>query len=103
MAGWYWFTGSDSYLEVSSWVKYVEGAPLNADINLRYQLPSAPYLGAGFSTASNFTFEAGINVGQSYNADTHFRIGYAYGYSFRSFGPSVGGTHEIQLAVALNR
>lgn len=103
MAGWYWFTGSDSYLEVSSWVKYVEGAPLNADINFRYQLPSAPYIGAGFSTASNFSFEAGINVGQSYNADTNFRIGYAYGYSFRSFGPSVGGTHEIQLAVALNR
>jgi type IX secretion system PorP/SprF family membrane protein len=103
MAGWYWFTGSDSWLEVSSWVKYVEGAPLNADISVRYQLPSAPYMGMGLSSAGNFHFEAGINVGQSYNADTNFRIGYGYDYSFSSFGPSVGGTHELQIAVALAR
>ncbi|OAV45384.1 PorP/SprF family type IX secretion system membrane protein [Lewinella sp. 4G2] len=103
MAGWYWFTSDESFLEVSSWVKYVEGAPLNADLSLRYQLPSAPYLGAGISTAGNFHFEAGINVGQSYNALTNFRLGYGYDYSFSSFGPSVGGTHEIQLAVALTR
>lgn len=103
MAGWYWFTGSDSFLEVSTWVKYVEGAPLNADLSLRYQLPSAPYVGFGLSTAKNFHFEAGVNVGQSYNADTNFRIGYGYDYSFESFSPTFGGTHEIQLAVSLNR
>lgn len=102
-AGWYWFTGSDSFLEVSSWVKYVEGAPLNADISFRYQLPTAPYFGAGLSTSKNFHFEAGINVGQAVNADTNFRVGYGYDYSFQAFGPGVGGTHEIQLAVALNR
>lgn len=103
MGGWYWFTGTDSYLEVSSWVKYVEGAKLNADVNVRYQLPSAPYLGMGLSTAGTFHFEAGLNVGQSYNADTNFRIGYGFDYSFSSFGPSVGGTHELQVAVALAR
>ena len=103
MAGWYWFTGSDSFLEVSSWVKYVEGAPFNADVSVRYQLPSAPYMGMGLSTAGNFHFEAGINVGQSYNADTNFRIGYGFDYSFSSFGPSVGGTHELQVAVSLAR
>lgn len=103
MAGWYWFTGSDSFLEVSSWLKYVEGAPLNADLNLRYQLPGTPYIGAGISTARTFSFEAGLNIGQAYDADTNLRVGYAYGYSFRSFGPSIGGTHEIQVAVALSR
>jgi hypothetical protein len=102
-AGWYYFTGQDSYLELSTWIKYVEGAPLNADLTVRYQLPNAPYLGAGISSAGIFHFEAGINVGQSYNAESNFRVGYAYDYSFSSFGPSVGGTHEIQLAVALNR
>lgn len=102
-AGWYWFTGSASWLEVSTWIKYVEGAPLNADVNVRYQLPSAPYIGLGLSTAGNFHFEAGINVGQSYNADANFRIGYGYDYSFSSFGPSAGGTHELQVAVALAR
>ncbi|MTB50814.1 PorP/SprF family type IX secretion system membrane protein [Lewinella sp. W8] len=102
-AGWYYFTGQDSYLELSTWIKYVEGAPLNADLTVRYQLPNAPYLGAGISSSGIFHFEAGINVGQSYNAESNFRVGYAYDYSFSSFGPSVGGTHEIQLAVALNR
>lgn len=103
MAGWYWFTGDDSFLELSSWIKYVDGAPLNADLSVRYQLPSAPYLGAGISTAGNFHFEAGINVGQSYRATSNFRVGYGYDYSFSQFGPSAGGTHEIQLAVALER
>ncbi len=103
MAGWYLFTSAESFLEVSSWVKYVEGAPINADVSLRYQLPTAPYIGVGISTAKNFHFEAGINVGQSTSAPTNFRIGYAYDYSFNSFGPSVGGTHELQIAVALDR
>lgn len=102
-AGWYYFTSDESYLELSTWVKYVEGAPLNADVNLRYQLPTAPFLGIGLSTAGTFHFEAGINVGQSTDADANFRLGYGYDYSFNTFGPSVGGTHEIQLAVALFR
>jgi len=101
MAGWYWFTGQDSYLEVSSWVKYVEAAPVNVDFSVRYQLPSAPYMGMGLSTAGNFHFEAGLNVGQSYNADTNFRIGNGFHYSFCSYGPSVDGTHELQVAVSL--
>jgi type IX secretion system PorP/SprF family membrane protein len=103
MGGWYWFTGKDSYLELSTWIKYVDGAPLNADVTVRYQLPSAPYMGVGLSTAGNFHFEAGVNVGQSTNADTNFRIGYGYDYSFSSFGPTVGGTHELQIAVSLAR
>ena len=103
MAGWYLFTGSESFLEISSWAKYVEGAPLNADLSLRYQLPTAPYLGVGFSTAKNFHFEAGINVGQATGADANFRVGYGFDYSFNSFGPAVGGTHELQLSVALDR
>lgn len=103
MAGWYWFTGRDSYLELSSWIKYVEGADPNLDISVRYQLPSAPYMGMGLTTAGMFHFEAGVNVGQSYDADTNFRIGYSYNYSFSSFGPSVGGTHELQVAASLAR
>jgi len=102
-AGWYWFTGQNSYLEVSTWVKHVEGAPLNADISARYQLPSAPYIGMGLSTAGIFHFEAGVNVGQSYNSDTNFRIGYSFDHSFQSYGPTVGGTHELQVAVSLAR
>ena len=103
LAGWYWFTSDESYLEVSGWAKYVDGAPFNADLNVRYQLPSAPYLGAGMSTAGNFHCEAGINVGQAQDAPLNFRVGYGFDYSFSSFGPSVGGTHELQLAVALYR
>ena len=102
-AGWYLFTSAESFLELSSWVKYVEGAPLNADLSVRYQLPTAPYLGIGVSTAKDFHVEAGLNIGQSTGAPANFRIGYAFNYSFNSFGPTVGGTHELQVSVALDR
>ena len=102
-AGWYYFTSDESFLELSTWVKYVDGAPLNADVNVRYQLPTAPFIGVGFSTSKNFHFEAGLNIGQATNNDANFRVGYGYDYSFSTFGPSVGGTHEIQLAVGIIR
>ena len=102
-AGWYHFLSEESFLELSTWVKYVDGAPLSADLNLRYQLPTAPFVGVGFSTNKNFHFEAGLNIGQATNGDQNFRVGYGYDYSVSTFGPSVGGAHEIQLAVGIFR
>ena len=102
-AGWYHFYSQESFLELSTWVKYVDGAPLNADLNLRYQLPTAPFIGLGFSTSKNIHFEAGLNIGQATGNDKNFRVGYGFDYSVSTFGPSVGGTHEIQLAVGIIR
>ncbi len=102
-AGFYKFFYDDSFLEPSLWVKYVEGAPVNVDLNLRYQLPGVLWLGVGGSSAKNFHFEAGVNIGQSSGLDNNIKIGYGFDYNFSSFGPSVGSTHEFQVAFAFDR
>ena len=102
-AGYYYFVSDESFIEFSSWAKYVEGAPFDADFNVRYQLPTAPFIGVGMSTSKNFHFEAGLNIGQATGEDANFRLGYGFDYSFTDFGPSVGGSHEIQLSVGLYR
>lgn len=94
---------NDAILELSAWGKYVEGAPFNADFNIRYQMPAALYIGAGLSTAGNAHIEAGVTLGENAGLDNIIRIGYGLDYSFSSFGPSVGGTHELQVSFSLNR
>ncbi len=103
MTGYHIFFKNDAILELSAWGKYVEGAPFNADFNVRYQLPVALYIGAGLSTAGNAHIEAGVTLGQNAGFDNTIRIGYGLDYSFSSFGPSVGGTHELQVAFSLDR
>lgn len=88
-----------SFLEPSVWIKYTEGAPVNADFNLRYYLPVNFWVGAGASTAGNAHVEAGVNLSQDY--DRTFRLGYGFDYSFSSFGPTAGSTHELNLTYSL--
>lgn len=95
--GMYKFFGDDSFLEPSIWVKYVPNAPLNADINLRYQLPTSFWVGTGISTAGTYHLEAGFLLGENLGLDNTIRIGYGYDYTFSTIGPSVGSTHEINL------
>ena len=90
-----------SFLEPSLWVKYTQGAPVNADLNLRYYMPINMWIGAGASTAGNVHLETGVNLSQDY--DRTFRVGYGFDYSFSSFGPTAGSTHEINLAFSLYR
>lgn len=87
----------ESFVEPSLWVKYVEGAPINADFNLRVQLPGSIWIGAGISTANNFHLDTGFNLGQNVGFDHLFRVGYGFDYSYSGFGPFVGATHEINV------
>jgi type IX secretion system PorP/SprF family membrane protein len=103
MTGYHFLFDNDGILELSAWGKYVENAPFNADFNLRYQTPSAFYLGAGMSTAGNAHLEAGLVLGDNVGLDNIVRIGYGLDYSFSSFGPSVGNTHELQVSFSLDR
>jgi type IX secretion system PorP/SprF family membrane protein len=95
--GMYKFFGNDSFLEPSVWVKYVPDAPLNADINLRYQLPTSFWVGTGISSAGTYHLEAGFLLGENLGLDNTIRIGYGYDYTFSTIGPVAGSTHEINL------
>jgi len=102
LLGFYKFFDDDSFLEPSVWVKYAPNAPINADINLRYQMPSSFWIGTGVSTGGNFHMDAGIILGQN-TFDNTIRIGYGFDYSFSSFGPTAGSTHEINLTLSFEK
>lgn len=98
LLGFYKFFDNGSFLEPSVWVKYVENAPVNFDVNLRYQLPVALYIGAGGSSAGTVHLETGFVLGENVGLENMIRLGYGYDYSFSSFGPSAGSTHELNVA-----
>lgn len=102
LLGFYKFFDNDSFLEPSIWVKYAPNAPINADINLRYQMPSSFWIGTGVSTGGNFHMDAGVIIGQN-TFDNTIRIGYGFDYSFSSFGPTAGSTHEINLTFSFEK
>jgi type IX secretion system PorP/SprF family membrane protein len=99
--GYYKFFNNESFLEPSIWVKYAPNAPINVDANLRYQLPSALWIGAGGSSAGTAHLEAGIFMGDNVGNNNILRIGYGFDHNFSSFGPIAGSTHEINLSLSL--
>ena len=91
LLGAYFFFDNDSFIEPSVWLKYVPNAPINVDVNLRYQLPANFWVGAGGSSGGTAHLEAGFVLGDI-GSDSFLRIGYGFDYSFSSFGPTAGTT-----------
>lgn len=87
----------EQFIQPSVWIKYVPNAPVNVDFNLRYQMAPNFWLGGGASSAANVHLETGLILSEQVGAGNHFKIAYGFDYSFRTFGPSVGTTHEINL------
>lgn len=102
LLGMYKFFDNDSFLEPSIWVKRVAGAPMSVDFNLRYQLPVPMWVGAGGSTGKAVHLETGVLLGDSGFSNT-LKLGYGFDYSFSTFGPTAGTTHEINLTYSLDR
>ena len=98
LLGMYKYFNDDSFLEPSVWFKYAPNVPVNIDFNLRYQMSTKFWLGTGLSTAGTAHVEAGFLLGENIGLDNNFRIGYGLDYSFSSFGPAVGSTHEINVS-----
>jgi len=93
----------ESFLEFSSWLKYVPAAPLNLDVNLRYQINPTFYIGSGLSTAGIGHFEFGLYLDDFIaKTDNRFRIGLSYDPSFTSYGARFGGSYELSIGYALN-
>ncbi len=103
LLGMYKFFDNNSFIEPSVWIKRVAGAPLSVDFNLRYQLPVPLWIGAGGSTGNAVHLETGVLLGDSVGFSNTFKLGYGFDYSFNSFGPTAGTTHEINLTFSLDR
>lgn len=93
------FLPDDSFLEITGWGKYTPNAPINIDLNLRYLLPQGIFwIGAGSSLSGFFHSELGVIIGRENPDNRLFKLGYSFDYSFSSFGPSAGATHEINVS-----
>ncbi|MFN7117045.1 MAG: PorP/SprF family type IX secretion system membrane protein [Saprospiraceae bacterium] len=101
LLGFYKFFDNDSFIEPSLWIKYAPNVPVNLDVNIRYQTPGALWIGTGVSSARTFHIDTGVLLGNG--LDNAIRIGYGFDYSFSSFGPFAGSTHELNVAFSFDR
>lgn len=89
---------SNSYLEPHLQVKYVAGAPVNIDLSSRYRYKEIFFVGLGYQTSNTGHFEAGLMLNEdNVGIDGYLQIGYGYGTNFTDYGPSFGGSHEVNL------
>jgi type IX secretion system PorP/SprF family membrane protein len=95
--GFYKFIGAQSFIEASTWVKYVKGSKVNVDLNLRGQISEFIWLGAGYSTAGFVHTEIGFLLGDN----PRIKVGYGYDHAFSTISPFFGAVHELNLSILL--
>lgn len=98
-AGWYHFLNEQAFLELSTWMRYVEGAPFNVTLNARFQLGRTVWFGGGVNINGLISLETGINVPGLLGKDTNFRLGYAFDYNTSAFDLPLGTSHELTFAI----
>ena len=87
--------GDRDYIEPSMWVRYAPNAPLNADLNLKYEYNDTWWVALGGSTSRALHFDTGLMWEDSRSNLFHF--GYGMSYNFQQYGPTFGFTHELNL------
>lgn len=95
--------GNYSFIEPVAWLKFVPNVPVNVSATLRYQTPSAFFIGLGGTSASSIHGEAGVILGDRKGFDPMMRIGYGFDYGFATYGSYAGPSHEIHLSYSFNR
>lgn len=88
----------DLTLQGTTMFKYVQDAPLTADINLISTYKELFWAGVGYRTSFSKTliFLAGVNVGKG--IDQNIRIGYSFDLNLSKTVAYGGATHEIMLS-----
>ena len=73
----------------STFVKYVEGAPLIADVSLNFLINSQLTIGANYRWDDSIGALIGLQISPQFN------IGYAYDLTTNNLGSYNSGTHEV--------
>lgn len=80
-----WFGNETSFVEPSMWVKYAPNAPLNIDLNARYQISELIWVGTGVGTGFGIDqslamhFETGLILGEQSNImNGQFKVGMGF-------------------------
>ena len=90
-AGYVFETSKDIKIKPSVLLKYVQNAPLEADINLSTVYKDMFWVGASYRTGD------AVSIILEYQTNTHFRIGYAYDITFSKLRNYSSGSHEIMI------
>ncbi|MEL6277146.1 MAG: type IX secretion system membrane protein PorP/SprF, partial [Bacteroidota bacterium] len=99
--GWYHFFNQDAFIEISTWAKYVNGAPFNLDLNVRLQPSPAFWAGVGYNSSQAIHLEAGLNIADYLGTDSNLQIGFSFDGSFKAFNYDLGPTYEFLVATQL--
>jgi type IX secretion system PorP/SprF family membrane protein len=87
----------DVKLKPSVLLKYVQNAPLQADINLSAVYKNTYWLGASWRTGD------ALAIIVEYQTNTFFRVGYAYDITLSKLRNSSSGSHEIMIGSDFGR
>lgn len=121
LLGLFKYVNSDSFIESSLWLKYIQPFPgVNMDINLRYQISNIFWMGAGVGVPirfdrnrivdfnqiisnltyneANLLFEAGFYLGENIGLyDNNVKVGFGYGFILGSYDNPFKNTFEINV------
>lgn len=103
LAGAYAFLDNFSFFELSTWARYVDGAPFDLDIRLRYQYNRQFWIGAGGALNGNLHAEFGTYLLHLFDRSARGRplvklsAGFDYGLNPRGLQP--GRAFEVNLSI----
>lgn len=81
----------DVVMKPSVLVKYVDNAPLQADINLNFLLANTVWLGGSYRTGDSFVALLELQLSRK------LRLGYSYDFTLTDIRDYSTGSHEIML------
>jgi hypothetical protein len=90
----------DSWLDISSEVQYLPGAPILFSGNLVYDFDETFWITTSYSTANQVRFGGGVFCGGS--GGNMLSIGYVFSNFFQSYGPAYGSSHELRISYSWN-
>lgn len=88
-----------SYLDFSTWVKYVIGSKPHFDVNIRYQMSDHFFIGTGLSSS----YTAHIETGVFFDEDKKMRIGFGADVPFTKTSAYYGSSLEFNIVYAIER
>jgi len=86
----------DVVFKPSVLIKYVNGAPINIDVNLSVLLNKVFWIGASYRSSNSLVLLL------EYNITDFIRIGYSYDYSLGAIRTYAGGSHELFVGFDFN-
>jgi type IX secretion system PorP/SprF family membrane protein len=94
-AGYRFLLDDDISMLPSCMVKFVYPAPVQIDINCKWQYRDLLWVGAGYRLKDGINAMLGLNVSNTFN------VSYAYDYTTSALNTVSKGTHEIVLGFIL--